>query len=417
MGHSNRVLSTILATGLAVMLAGCGGSDGPSRTTDTTTDASSLVATNPPHSIVITYPLTDAIQDDSWGHYRRKASVLVQDQEGHPVADGTVVYLSIMDSIIAQGTIDSPTDTLSGTVLTDIAPVDTAGDPITFDTAFITRNNALRMIEAGDMVLAGIDAGLADEADKYRLVADTALGNTTLPVTVAYQNTYPTPTGSLPSYASGVTNYIVGASLLGAQVAGESQGGTTTTLEGGTTTSSGTLSAGVATTVDGVAHFRITYPANLQTINTDCQNRPLDTRVSPVNSARVLLLARVNDTVTTISDVFCFSPITNGTIEPDITTIGSNGTFDIDFSLRDGGDQILVPFWTVDANVTVTPAAGSTITVDAGSATNPTAGEVITGESGWGTVRITVAGGTSGDSATVTLRALDTTAEITITIP
>ncbi len=113
MGNSSKALKLVLATGLAATLAGCGGSDAPSRTPDTTTnstsgsdgDASALVTTNPPHTVVITYPHLEAIQHDNDGVYRRQVSALVQDAEGHPVADGTPVYLSIMDTIIAQGTI------------------------------------------------------------------------------------------------------------------------------------------------------------------------------------------------------------------------------------------------------------------------------------------------------------------------
>ncbi len=271
------------------------------------------------------------------------------------------------------------------------------------------------------MVLAGIDSGLADEQDKYRLVADTTIGNTTLPVTAAYQNVYPSPSGTTPSYASGETNYVVGASLLGAQIAGESQGGTTsaTTLDGGTTatTNSSTLSAGVATTVNGVAHFRITYPANVNTVNTGCTNSSLDTRVTPTGSARVILAAYVNESVSTISNSFCFGVVTDGSITPDVDSIGRNGVTDIPFELRDGGDEIAVPFWNVRASVTLAPAAGSGITVQVGSPTDPASGYVVTGSDGWGTVRITVSGGISGDSATVTLRALNTTTDITITIP
>ena len=432
MGNSSKALKLVLATGLAATLAGCGGSDSPSRTTDTTTttttttdstgttnttDTSSLVANNPPHSIVITYPNTDAVQDDSWGYYRRKVSALVQDADGHPVADGTVVYLGIVDSVLAQGSV--PTGGIAATTtFTDAGA--TLGDGSTatqLDAAYVMRNGAHRFIQEEDVVLLTDNA---EEEDKIRYVNADTLTATSLTTTQAYTNSYPST-----NYPAGSTTYVVGASLLGTQVAGESQGGATTTTEatavgggaGTTTTSSGTLTAGVATTVDGVAQFRITYPANLNTLGTGCYPAT-DTRVEPTGSAQVFLTARVNDAVTTVDDRFCFSAVNDGSIEltRDAVTAASNDTIDVSFRLRDGGDAVPVPFWQVGAYVSATPSAGSAFTVQAGTVADPTAGYVITDADGWGTVRINVANGLSEDTATVVLRALNATAEISVSV-
>ncbi len=437
MGNCSKALQLILTAGVITTLAGCGGNDSPSRTTDTdtnttttttttidtagttsTTSASSLVANNPPHSIVITYPSTDAVQDVSWGYYRRKVSALVQDAEGHPVADGTVVYLGIIDSVLARGSVPTGGITATTTFTDATATLGDGATPTQLDAAYVKRNEAHRFIQEGDLVLLTSNA---EEEDKIRYVNADTLTATSLTTSQPYTNSYPSTV-----YPAGDTNYVVGASLLGAQVAGEPQGGSNsttaaTTPDGTTTptdtTSSGALTAGVATTVDGVAHFRITYPSSLAALSTGC-NPSADTRIEPTGSAQVYLTAWVNDTVTTIDTTCLFAPITDGTIEltRDSITASSSDTIDIRFRLRDGGDGVPVPFWGVDAYVTTTPSAGSPISVQAGSVSDPTTGYVVTDATGWATVRIDITNALSADTAIVTLSALNTSAEISISV-
>ncbi len=407
-----RYLSkAVLASSLVLVLSACGTdtptTGAPATTTTTTTTGTTTggltvtAGSSAAATAVITYPLLNAVQDDSWGYYRRKVAVMVQDKDGQHVADGTPVYLSLIDSVIATGTIDA-VDSISGAVLSDVAPVDVTGVSVQFDGAYVIRNSAYRFIEEGDMVLAGLrpiydpsdtSLGLAPEEDKIRFISGAVINNNDVTVTSAYTNAYPAAVAE--PYAPGEVDYVIGASMLGASIAGE-----TVTDEGMS------LTPGVGYTKDGIANFRLTYPASLSTISTNCNNNSIDQRVFPVGSAKVYLAARVSDKVTAIDGRFCFEPTTGGSLVAKPASLSASGSVSIE--VRDGGDRIRVPYWFVSASVEVTSNAGS---LDVTATSGYTAGNGVF------TSSIVVTGGASGDAATVTFDAFDTTVTVDIKIP
>ena len=127
------------------------------------------------------------------------------DRYGNPVADGTVINLGVIDSVLLSNrapqinygfgstVVDgNASTTLGSALLTDLSNA-------LFQSANITRNNASRFIEAQDRVLIFN----AQAADKSRFVATSPTQSSVLPVNKTFQNS-----------ATGL-EYIVGASLLG----------------------------------------------------------------------------------------------------------------------------------------------------------------------------------------------------------
>ncbi|MCF6280923.1 MAG: hypothetical protein L3J28_01740 [Candidatus Polarisedimenticolaceae bacterium] len=378
----------LLFTFITFGLVGCGGGDSGGVAGDGSAPAGPVLPDRAAHSIKYSWSITNAIENLGAGLYRRVGTVKVEDIDGGAVSDGTVVNLNIIDSIIATGVITAAGgDSIVGPVLTDMAP--TQGDWATalpqFDAAEITRNSAQRDILPGDSVLLFN----ADEEDKIRTIGTTVLSNNTLTVSSAFSGIYPNAT-------YGNAQYVVGASLLGAEIAGED--------------SDGNLTTGKAYTVNGFATFKITYPANINTINVGCGNVPaVDARYAPLGSADVHVFSSVNSSVTTVSTDFCFSPISGGTIELIPTVIAS--TSPISLRVRDGGDTIPVPYTGVSVSVVYkTNTGGLSVTPDAGSYT--------TNAYGFATPTLTVAGGASSDEATVTFIANGTAVGVvTVEIP
>ncbi len=367
-----------------VGVAGTTTADDPSggTTGDTPTGSSS----NSAHTIVLTYPYLDAITDEKGGVYKRLGKAIVTDNEGNPVPDGTEVYLNVIDSVLAKGTVDGAT----GAVLTDAAPL--LGDGVTgaaFNTAYVYRNGAFHFIEAGDHVLLFN----ADEQDKNRLISsDTdAIGSTELTVASDYANTYPDATW----YTAGSTSYVVGVSSLGAEVVGTDATGAIT-------------STGYAETVNGVATFYVIYPAKPETLNTGCLGTGVDTRWSPMGSSdRVYVVASAGINATTIDSSYCFTSIAGWTIEARPTTTIS-GTSTLGFTIRDGGNQVRVPLVGVSTNVVTTGAAAVTLS---------NGGSYRSDEGGYFSSTITLTAGASGDTAVITYSAGDGSVDVTLTVP
>lgn len=369
------VFLPLLFAASSVALVGCGGGDSGGVAGDGSTQVGPVLPDRAAHSIKFSWSITNAIENLGGGLYRRIGTVKVEDIDGGAVSDGTVVNLNIIDSIIATGAITAAGgDSIVGSILTDMAP--TRGDWATalpqFDAAEITRNSAQRDILPGDSVLLFN----ADEEDKIRTIGTTVLSNNTLTVSSAFAGIYPNAT-----YDN--AQYVVGASLLGAEIAGED--------------SDGNLTTGKAYTVDGFATFKITYPANINTINVGCGNVPaVDARYAPLGSADVYIFASVNSSVTTVSADFCFPPISGGTIELLPAEISS--TSPISLRVRDGGDTIPVPYTGISVSVVYkTNTGGLTVT--------PNANSYTTNANGFATPTLTVAGGAQSDEATVTFTA------------
>ena len=405
-----KLVAAVLGASVSVVMLGCGGDSGPALSTGLSelsgaTSGSGTVAPGTgvtttgsvereAHTIVLTYPNLDSIENLGGGVYRRIGKAVVNDNEGNPVPDGTKVYFNVIDSVVAQGSIDS----VSGSSMTDANP--TLGDgatPTTFDTAYVIRNQAYDFVEPSDHIfLTSLDnSANAEPVDQNRIISSAAA--TTLTVTQNYINDYPNAT-----YPADTTDYVIGVSALGAQVVGLDDEGEL-------------VNAGYSVTKDGIATFYVTYPATVETIGTGCVDPADDTRASPTGSARVYLVASAGTEATTIDDQFCFSSIAGWTLTAlDATTISSSSS--ITFLLEDGGDTVSLPFRYASASVTYTTNTGG-LNIIFDDPIGNGAGRYRTNTSGVFTSNITVAGGASGDAATITYSTLDTSTEITVSIP
>ncbi len=383
-------------SGLSDLSGGSSSRSDESGTGTTVTGSES----NPARAIEITYPRSNAIVDEGGGVYSKRGSAVVTDAEGNPVPDGTKVYMNLIDSILARGTIDNG-DSLNGSTLTDMAPLSgaTTDTATTFDQAYVYRNYAYRFIEPGDHVVL-FDA---DETDKNRLV-DDATGNITaniLTMSTAYTNAYP----STVYPADGTTQYYVGASTLGAQIIGQDAEGNTVN--------------GYSVTKDGVAEFNIVYPSDVNSIHSGCLGEN-DLRSFPYGSAEVFVIASAGEHATTIDNSACFSSISPWSLAAIPTSLGTSGG-EIEFNLQDGGDGVSLPFTEIKSKVVLS----GTITV---SVDFYDSNDVLTGLSSGrtyanGTAKVLVSvtnPGASGDEARITFYTNDpagSTLEYTITTP
>ena len=400
MGRLYKIQILFFTVIFSLILVGCGGGTdtfGGGNAADDTGDGTgngggdgvpgSGSQLGAPASIVLSFPYTNSITNLGGGFYRRVGRAIVTDVDGNIVADGTQVTLKIIDSIKAQGVIvTGDADGITGTVLTDTGPMLGSGAPTSFDAANVYRGGGYRFIEPEDQVFLFN----ADKADLVRSVASGALAATTLNVTSAYANTYPNVT-----YASNTTSYAVGASHLGAEVAGVD--------------ASGTLTTGIGSSIDGIVDFAVTYPASTDTLNVGCINPPLiDTRLStqPVGSAFVLLGASVvGADVSVVDNRFCFAPIAGGTLTASVAEISGSTTIGLQY--RDGGDSVPVPFSGVSGTVL---SKGAVVTLDAG-------GIYTTNEFGWVTSIVTVSGAPASTATITYTAAPGVTAEVIVTLP
>jgi len=294
----------------------------------TATSPKVVIASGPPHTIVLTSALTGSIQNLAGeGVYRRQGTAIVTDRYGNHVPDGTAIYLGLMDSIISQGT----TTAVNGTTVS--AP---AGD---FNTT-ITRNEIERGIQSNDrIILRGVPA-----QDKNRHVVTSGGGS--LVVQTEYSDAY------------GAKDYFIGASLLGGHISG-------TQIKG-----SGVLSPGESLTADGLADVFVTYPANVNTINLGCGSVPaFDNRHLPVSSAKSIVVAASSDdsAITVDEGQFCFSPIAGYTLSI-IPEVPASSSTDRGLTLIDGGDEIPVPFQPLSSFVAVTTLGTANVCADATNA-------------------------------------------------
>lgn len=349
------------------------------------------IASGPAHSIVFSYPIEAGIQNMGNGTYRREGGLLVTDRYGNPVADGTVINLGVIDSVLlsnrapqinygfGSSIIDgNASTTANSTVFTDQSNS-------LFQSAVITRNNTNRFIEAQDRVLIFN----AQAEDKSRFVA--ALPNQANSVTVNknYLNT------------ETKLEYLIGASLLGMQVAGVDPA-----KEG--------LVSGQAVTQDGAASFYLTYPANQDTILTSCISSGLDTRHSPQGSAQVFVVAEASgSSATTIDDRACFTYIGPAVISSGITSI--SGDTILSLEIQDQG-SVRLPFLSFEAGISYGATNGGNLQVDVGDCL--ATASLRTDLYGQCELQISTSGGISGDTATVTLGVSGgTPLAISVTVP
>lgn len=356
------------------------------------TQASVLsIASGPAHSIVFSYPVLDAIQDMGNGSYRREGGLLVTDRYGNPVADGTVINLGVIDSVLLSNRAPQINYGFTSTVIDGRAATTANSALLTdlsnalFRSAVITRNNTSRYIEAQDRVLLFN----AQAQDKSRFVSAVPEQASSLTVNKAYQ------------YTESQLQYVIGASLLGTQVAG-------------TDPNKADLVSGQAVTKDGAASFYLTYPANRNSILTGCLPASLDSRYSPQGSAQVFVIAEASgSSATTIDDKACFSYISPATIHSGITAISGDTLLDLE--VKDKA-LVLLPFLDFEASVSYDSTNSGILQVSVGTCLNT--GLLQTDINGQCQLQIRSSGGNSGDTATVNLAVKDgTPLTIQVTVP
>ena len=318
-----------------------------------------VIASGPAFTINFTFPNTDAVINDGAGIYQRRGSVLASDRYGNSVTDGTTISLGMIDTVLAEDT--------DGDTSTNVNALTSASSDLS--TANVTRNGITRFITADDRVLL-FDA---IAADKSRFTTGPATDSDTVPVHSPY-------TGG-----ETVLSYVIGSSHLGATIFGVDD--------------SGNLTGGYVKTKDGAGEIRIQYEATKETIHSGCYGTldASDTRTAPADSSDVLLIASANNAnATTIEQRACLSSIVPWVLtnnrSADMNVGGSVG-----LKLVDGGDSIALPFLDLSPTYTVS-APGLTL-----SATNPCTTD-INGEC---EATITITGGASGDTGTVTYASED----------
>lgn len=361
------------------------------------------IASGPPHTIAFTSPITNSITNEGGGVYSRIGTLIVTDRFGNAVPDGTSINLGLVDSVIAKGqtgvvSAGSPMLSESSFDFDTRCSSATSCAAEAFDfMSTITRNGVARGIEKDDRVL--IQNSQAE--DKSRFVS-AVTGSNSIDVQTNYVNG-----------ATGL-KFVVGTSALGGEIFGEQNG----------------LTKGSVTTVDGLAPFRVFYPANLDTILTGCLGTLPDgtyvrddKRREVPQSAQLYVVAYSSDNKAVGVDrgQFCFAAIAGINIEARPTTTDRDAT--VSLEVTDGGDGILLPFAPVSATVQITNReSGSTFDVTATVNNNLENGKAQTGISGTASAEIDLNcddGGIclSGDSAEVTFFALDGEATVEVSIP
>ena len=252
--------SLFLIPALMLLSACGGGSDGctPSdgRPLDNTTSTTDTCGnTGAPANIAISYPnvstishLTDAV-GTSTGFYSYAGTVTVTDRNGNAVADGTIVQLDVIDTILASGTLDSA----SASTITDAGATLSSGFGVAGDLegANVKVGPSAIVIDSQSLVLV---TNGADKQDLSRQVSSVT-GNT-ITVTSPYISTYPNAT-----YAA--SQYVVGKTTVGMDILGIDPDNSSTKL------------VGYTKTLNGKASFRIEYPANDETLRIGCNDADL----------------------------------------------------------------------------------------------------------------------------------------------
>ncbi len=341
------------------------------------------IASGPPHTMALSAPTLNAVVNlnaggDSGipltpGFYSRRAGLIVTDRYGNAVPDGTVINLGVLDSVISAGTTG---DTVAGnTRLRDAA----GGKNFSTDT--VTRGVLIRGIEPNDRIVLLESAGnTLPAADKSRFVDIGGVLVSRVWATKRYTAT----TANI--------KYAVGASLIGGAIYGTD----------GTTATKGTVR-----TKHGLAQLRLVYPANRHTIHVGGYDPGIDTRYSPLNSARVITVFTSSDDRVSMVDegTLIFSSIAGWKLDAIPNKISSS--VEIALTLVDGGDEVPLPFIPIAASILYDkPGMDITVTV------SPTD---VYGKS-ISTITV-VTPGASGDKATITYYAGDAKVEVEYKTP
>lgn len=304
-----------------------------------------VIASGPAHSITLTAPYVDSVINVGGGVYKRIGTALVADRYGNAVADGTVVNLGILDTVIAQ-------DTAGSTLASSTTMTDTDGASLNADT--VIRNSSTRRIEPFDRVLFTNAAA----EDKSRHVSSDPVAANSLTVNKPYIN------------GASSLNYVIGASTLSAEIFGVDHAVT------------GLEVKGYGTTVDGKVSLYVQYPANAQTILVGCglggwactipkykTDLPgvgctdnggawiqyYDERYVPNTSAEVYVVASTSEAatesaVTVDQGQFCFAGIAGGSLVSSHDKLSGDAKVTLSLSEK---NKIPLPFVPISANVIV----------------------------------------------------------------
>jgi hypothetical protein len=332
------------------------------------------IASGPAHSIALSYPVANGLTNLGNGLYRRKGGLLVTDRHGNAVQNGTVVSLGALDSVLLsnrapamnygafQSVADGQAVAQQGSVML------TDSSNALFKSAYNTRNNVARYIQPGDRVLLPH----AQAADKTRFVATLPSENHQLILNKPWSQSY------------SQLQYLVGAALIGVQIAGEGA------------TGAGDLVPGQAVVKDGFANFYLTYPANAQTLMLGCLADPTqDSRYLPLGSAQVWVVAEVNGTAATLLDnQACFAGLLPFSLSADTTQLSQSGTVRLNAQ-----DASLIPLPLTGLITTVTYETNTGGLVVTPSQVCQGQTQLRTDARGECLLQVTVTGGHAGDKA------------------
>ncbi|MBF0157866.1 MAG: hypothetical protein HQL57_11850, partial [Magnetococcales bacterium] len=365
------------------------------------TSSQITISSGPPQSIIVSEPRDSALVNMSQyglsGAYCLIGTALVTDQHGNAVPDGTVLSLGLMDQVIAQGTNGSVTAG-SKVLGADGAAFDTGGvDP--------DGDGISRKLKEGDrlVIYSGVGAG-----DKNRFLASSPAA-TSATVNASFSTT----AASLP--------YYMGSALVGGAIHGykSSSGCDPTSLVSGTTTTTG-----------GLAPFRVTYPANRETIRLGCFGysaatgaySTLDSRY-PNSSGQVLLVVAANDSSATAvtRGKFCFNGLSPLSLTPTTKTLSKTGTYTVEVEVMDAG-KIPLPFQEVSCEFSIGTKSSATFDVAVAYPAgydHPDSTNGITDLDGIVKVSLTVTGGggAEADTGTVTCTSGGYSGAIAINVP
>ncbi|TWI74116.1 hypothetical protein LZ24_01056 [Desulfobotulus alkaliphilus] len=352
------------------------------------------IASGPPHSITLSAPFLDAIEDLKTGFYSKKGSLMVNDRYGNPVPDGTVINIGVLDTVISRGAKGKITEGSRDFSVSDVNP------SVDLRTDYVVRNNYRRYIEDGDRVIIAN----APAEDKVRTVR-TVLDSQRLETTEAYKHTAPTADPLEVPFIE-EPEYVIGASTMAI-------------VEG--LMADGTYTKGTVVTNRGRGEIRLVYPANSGTIQIGHQHRHwgrfnidetphsttpyagellphgvdlrydenLTRHMDYVSTGRtvdnrkastmVYFVASSSDNKATLvaDSPMRFNSIAPWTIgaRPDKFSSAESVDMDVTLTVRDGGDKILLPyvyvFPTVEINGAVNVWATPCIT-DASGTCNST---------------------------------------------
>ncbi|UQB42304.1 hypothetical protein JX580_11735 [Thiomicrospira microaerophila] len=289
------------------------------------------VSSGPAESITFSYPY-DSITNLGNGFYQRLIGVSVNDKWGNSVPDGTVVNLTVLDSVVMSNIMPVVNAELRTNDPATAAEIEqnesrlTIGTATVAENATIRRNNTDRFIESGDRVL--LWNALA--TDKLRFVSSLAVND------ISVSKNYLSNQDDL--------DFIIGASLLGASIAGEDGLGNRLT--------------GQLRVQNGMGQAYLTYPANSNSLNLGCGGvSAIDLRYQPLGSAQVWISAESNQgKATTINNQACFAALSPLEIINfnEISSISSTSA--ISLSVRDAGN-VNLPYTRISSMVTIEESA------------------------------------------------------------